>query len=319
MSTKKPKGSDVGASKPKRRKSESSNSKNGLAKKVADKTGKVKAEIEFVAGNSEESQLARALYSYSGHIWSGTHFLPPDTILDEVVSEFERKTDIPLEIPFMFTLEMILTYLIHKEVTIKLPGVEKPLECDASAIIVADSGCSKTVATSAISEAFNLEKLIWESHAVSSAKWMEELCGVEDKDGSILTESNNRKVLFIDEFPEWFLKVRTPSSPMGDTYRDVLQIYDNKPVGRDTVKKNIYCEKPVINIVGLGPFETFIEELTVKDLVSGLIFRFAVIRAKSDPMRPLSNYPIYKIKLNSKKFQRLLSSIEHTKYIEVIS
>lgn len=227
-----------------------------------------------------------------------------------MINVFEKKSDISLELPFFMTIQLLLTHLIQKNVAMSIDGIGDKIELDAWVVLLAASGSSKTLTKKTVINALGInDSLIWDTKAVSTAAFIEELCGNGE------SPSNNRKMLMIDEFSEWFSKVRDSSGPMGDIYRVMLQMHDNESVGRKNTRGEWNCEKPVVSLFGLAPIKTFVDEVPEKDMFSGLMFRLSVVIAERDESRPMSKFPIYKLDLKTSRLKRMLKSISHGEYI----
>ena len=98
------------------------------------------------SSSSENRRVAKSLLMYpiKKQEWDGYSLIPPGSVLDNVVRKFERRTDIALELPFILTMQLLLTHLVRRNIRVKITSIEKPLECDIFIIAVADSCSGKT-------------------------------------------------------------------------------------------------------------------------------------------------------------------------------
>ena len=90
---------------------------------------RIAKEIEFLAGDSKESEVARYLVcSKSDHVWEGYQYIPPGSVLESIVQEFEKKSHAPLEVPLFVTLSILATHLLSHFGRVKTPSFSWQLQ-----------------------------------------------------------------------------------------------------------------------------------------------------------------------------------------------
>lgn len=254
-------------------------------------------------------------------MWKGSIAVPPGSLLESVLHEFEKGSDIPLELPFFQMFHLLSGYMLNQGVTVNVDTMDYQgnIKPDFWTLIMAKSGAGKTFSWKQIRAMCPkvIDKIQWKSFAgiVSGAAFVEEL------------ESNNNKLVVRDEFNEFFKRVSNPQGPLGDVHEYLLLAYDNEPIERVKKKirqkdgtfleEKISIEEPAFTLLGMCVFSSFVETLTVEDILNGLFARIAVVSSEPDPKRNPKDYPFYTVNLAkyNDKFKRLLKSIRYKKYI----
>lgn len=217
--------------------------------------------------------------------WRGMLAVPPGTLLETMLRQFQRKTNIPLEIPFFTFLHYVSAHLVDANITVKFE--ESEVEADVWTIILATSGAGKTYSHKTIKQ--GLGDVIPEVEGTSSASaaaWMQEM---EAKKG--------RGLWIRDEFLQ-LLKAMEAGGPMAEMKDYLLRAHDNSTLVRRTKKEEIRVENPALSILGFNATESFINEMSAESLVDGFAQRFGYVLAEPDPERYYGDFPVWNI--NSK-------------------
>ena len=241
--------------------------------------------------------------------WRGTIALPAGSLADLIVTEFERKTDIPLELPFYQLFHLLSGYLLYNNINlhVKLDNKVQIIKPDIWTILLACSGAGKSFTWKQICNLVD-DNIIWHSFVglKSGAAFIE-----------TLSEDNNNKLIVRDEFNEFYKQLLNDKSPMADIRDYLLLIYDNQKIERKTKEDHCVVENPALTILGMCVTESFEKSVSDDDLVNGFAQRFSYIIASKDPKRPIANYPIYCLdkSLWKERFAKLIEKIKYNYYI----
>lgn len=210
--------------------------------------------------------------------WRGLLAVPPCSCLEKILRAFEINTDIPLEIPFFAAIHFISAWLLKQEVVINVKGqIVRP---DLWTVILAESGSGKTFVTSILKHTCTLDIDAGIGEVASAAKFVEEL------------RDHNKSIWIKDEFAQ-LLKAISNLGHMQEMKDYLLKTYDGEKIERKTKKEVITIENPVISILGLTVKSTFLQNVSVEDMLDGQAQRFVYVLAEADPNRPITEYPIY--------------------------
>jgi hypothetical protein len=106
--------------------------------------------------------------------WLGVFALPPASLAECVVREFQKKTDIPLELPFFTVLHWVAAYLLRHDISLRLPS--GTIKTDLWTVLLASSGAGKTWTQKTVSKSLGLTDLEFRGTGIaSSAKFIQEL------------------------------------------------------------------------------------------------------------------------------------------------
>ncbi|EQD54956.1 hypothetical protein B1A_11979, partial [mine drainage metagenome] len=76
---------------------------------------------------SERMGYVKAAFAASRGIkngWKGSIAVPPGSLLDDICMQWQKQTNIPLEIPFHTFLILLAGYLIDRGVTVDVEGLK---------------------------------------------------------------------------------------------------------------------------------------------------------------------------------------------------
>ncbi len=232
-----------------------------------------------------EQTLKAALYTQKHSLWRGLIATPPASLLETIVTEFFRKTAIPLEIPFMFAVSLVAQYLAEKGVRIAL-GKHQSIKLDLYTVVLAPSGRCKTFVCRAIQEA--AEAAGWAPRTMdepqSSAAFFE-----------VLAEAEGQPLFWrIDEWGEFWNSLKAEHHAMSKRY--MLMAYDYAPITyrvkskrRDengqSLPEKAEVKDACLSIFGTSVLANVSKQLTPEDWQSGLVQRFGFLVGKDDPSR----------------------------------
>jgi hypothetical protein len=258
--------------------------------------------LPFAAMDEEQQEYVATLTRVrkaSKNEWRGMLAVPPGTLLETMLRQFKRNTNIPLEIPFFTFFHYVSSHLVTNNITVSFEGME--VHADFWTIILASSGAGKTYTHKQIKQALgDVIPEVEGTGSASAAAFLEEL------------ESKNGKGLWIrDEFLQ-LLKSMENGGPMADMKDYLLRIYDNSSITRKTKKDEIKVEHPALSILGFNATESFINGVTAESLVDGFAQRFSYVLAEADPSRPFKDFPVWSIKSAGwgEEWHKLVSEIK---------
>lgn len=269
-------------------------------------------DLKLLSGTSEQSKIARCLINTAkqNESWGGFQYVPPLSILDTIIKEFEKKSHAPLEIPFFVTLEILATLLLQKNVRLKINGVDSLIDPQLWIFLLADSGSMKSMTFREILKWSGLKKddLIWNMNGIAGpAGFVKELVGTDDD------KSKNRTLAVIEEAGEFRKKMTVQQGPLAELVSYFLMIYDHEEIKRSTKHEKICIEEPCLNILGFSVPEPFIDGITAEEMLSGFMQRHSIIFAEPSNRK---KHPIIQLNLKrtSKEWCKIISSIQHKEY-----
>lgn len=230
--------------------------------------------------------------------WRGMCAVPPGSLLETVISEFETKTNIALEIPFATFLHYVSCALIEHGTTVMFQG--DSIEVDVWSIVLAPSGGGKTWTQKKISAGLDgVVNNVLQSGAASAAAWIEQF-------------SEKPRALWVrDEFYQLLKQIEVDNGPLSDLKDYLLRIYDNSKIERKTKKETITIDSPVLSILGFTALNPFIEGISAESLLDGFCQRFAFVLAHTDERRPWQNYPVWSVNNKdwSTRFKKMVTGL----------
>lgn len=238
--------------------------------------------------------------------WRGLMAVPPGSPLERVLSAFRSESDIPLELPFFAFLHFVSGWLLSKQIKVSVKG--KVFYPELWTIVLADSGCGKTLAHNIIAKEAPIKSTFPEPN--SGARFIEAL------------GQNNFSLWFQDEIAQKLKQIETPAGPLSDIKEYLLRVYGNDKIERSTLKGTVTVEEPCLGILGLNTPESFFKAISQDSLLDGFAQRFAYVVAESDPSRTLASnpekYAIYDEKILRKAahyaFDMLVKTPLHQEY-----
>lgn len=276
----------------------------GRPRKIEKLPGQLEWDFEAILGKMAESEDARATLSamlasrhQNGEHWRGLFAVPPGSLIEMVVSEFNQKTNLPLEIPFFVTMSYLSGYLLKKGIYLQTDvGRVDP---DIWTVILAPSGAGKTFTQKKIRDALGemMTDAEFNGTGIASAAAFIDLLS-----------QHPRGIWVRDEFAQLLKGVSDESGPMAELKDYLLRLYDNDSLERKTKKETVKVDNPAMSILGLTVADTFSNYVTTEMMLDGFAQRFSYVIAQADPNRPFINYPIWKV--DTTKWTRKWEEIE---------
>ena len=237
--------------------------------------------------------------------WRGLIALPPGTLVEDVVSEFDAKSNIPLEIPFFTFFHYVASHLLYHGITLKVNNtIIRP---DIWTVLLADSGAGKTFATKQLQLGIpELKDLSYDIGGIAStAKFVE------------ILHDNNNKLFFRDEFAEMYHQIKNAIGPLAEMKDTLLRLYNKDTISRNTKKEDISIVDAAIVFLAVTVKEALSDELTAQDMINGFAQRFSFIIAPKDLKKDFIDYPLWEIDVHGwqEKWKKLISSINYKEYI----
>lgn len=266
-----------------------------LISKSTSARDQVKEMLSFRAADVEGKRLSH---------WRGIVALPPGSLAEVVVSEFQRKTNIPLELPFFTLLHWVAAYLLKHDVSLRLPGSEGVVKPDLWTVLLASSGAGKSWTQKRIYKSLEMGELAFPGGIASAAKFVQELA------------EHNKSIWIKDEFGQ-FLKALSNQTHLEEIKAYLLSLHDNETIERKTQKYSVTVEDAALVILGFTVWETFPEQVSAEDVLDGFAQRFSYIVAERDEKRAMIDYPIWNLNSESwkERWDTLVKKIAHPEYV----
>ena len=245
----------------------------------------------------------------SKDLWPGLICVPPSSLVEQIIIDFQLGTNIPLEIPFFSILSIISGYLLSKKTTITIQGDETELYPDIWTILLSESGSSKSLTFNRIKsmDASIQKDVIFELQGIESSAIFFDLLN-----------DNNERLAYRDEFNEFYKDIQNKTGPLGRLKDFLLEIYNNTSISYKTKKEcERTIERPILAFFGQTVTDSFLKYLEADDIVNGLLQRFAIVHAVKDPSRDPKDFAFYKLQPSkwTKKWNELKNSIKFSNYI----
>ncbi|MHB1226878.1 MAG: DUF3987 domain-containing protein [Desulfurivibrionaceae bacterium] len=212
--------------------------------------------------------------------WRGMPCVPPGSLLEAVIEEFQAKTNIALEIPLTTFMHYLSGALILRGSKVIFQG--DAVEADFWSIVLAPSGGGKTWTQKQIGAGLDGVVPVMQSGAASAAAWLQDFA------------ERPRSLWIRDEFFQLLKGIEQPG-PLADLKGYLLQSYDNATIERVTKKDAISIEKPVLSLLGFTTLQPFTQGMSPESLLDGFAQRFGFVLALPDPARPWRNFPFWSV------------------------
>ena len=216
-------------------------------------------------------------------VWRGVLVLPPGTFIEKIIAEFDKKSNIPLEIPFFVFFHFLAAYLLYNKISLKIE--DKIIIPDIWTVVLANSGSGKSFVAKEIREGIpDLGDLVCDmSGLASNAAFIESLV------------DNNNKLYIRDDFSEMYKQIQNACGPLSELKDTILRLFNNDKIERKTKKESIIIEKSAIVFLGLTVEQQLSNILTAEDIFNGFAQRFSFIIADKDRKKKMIDYPIWNI------------------------
>lgn len=212
--------------------------------------------------------------------WKGMFAVPPGSLLETIIQDFNSHTNIALEIPFLTFMHYVSGALIMRETKIVFNGQE--MDPEIWTIILAKSSAGKTWTERKLGAGLNDIVPVITTGAASAARWLQEF------------EQTPRGLWIRDEFYQLLKNIEMPG-PLADLKDYLLRIYDNATIQRATKRDSIVVEHPVLSILGFTPIEPFVNGIQLESLVDGFAQRFGFVLSRPDPNRKMEDFAFWEV------------------------
>lgn len=256
--------------------------------------------LDSLVGMSPEGRAQiKSLLLYSGaNAWEGQKVVPPGSFLEEIITLFERHTDVPLELPLIAALSHVSGFLNASGVCYQLGDTRHPAKLWT--IVLAPSGSGKSFAVSTVGR--------WLADADGDAT-VPHLAGASSAAQFVANiEACPRGLWFRDEFGQFLSQVQNLQY-MEEIKDILLRAYSGDVIERMTRGSQISIPDHALTILGVTVGDTFERQIGAESLVDGFAQRFNYIRAEADPNRPMSKFPIYFESLDGPEDQAALARL----------
>lgn len=238
--------------------------------------------LEYLAKNKKAADELRGLLAIgkesSKHQWRGLIATPPGTFLEDVVSCFKERTNIPLELPFFAAMSFVSAHLLKNGAYVDFAG--QKVKPDLWTVLLAESGAGKSFATSQLKNAMGIKKTFPE--CVSGAAFLESM------------QDQNNDLWIRDEFGQLLKSLETQQGAEIKDY--LLRIFSGDTIERKTKKGLVTVEDPALCILGMTVLETFSNCIDAESLLDGFAQRFSYVIAHKDENRKMIDFPIFDLR-----------------------
>lgn len=226
--------------------------------------------------------------------------IPPHACLNDLISVWDRLTNIPIELPVFSFFSSIAAYLAMQEIEVYHESIDAQYT-DLWHVLLAQSGAAKTFSVNLIQkDAPNFAKSNMSSPA-GGAAFMQ-----------TLAEINGKAYWVEDEIAQIQKQLETIGSPLCDVKTMLLKAYGNKKISRarrgNRKTEIIEIEKPIINILGINTFDSYIESLSKESIGDGFSQRWLyVVADKSE--KDVGDFAIYDVKQLQEEVSKIWSKV----------
>lgn len=252
--------------------------------------------LKDLFNEEENGNLIRILLAlkYDKYEWKELLPISYGNIFENVVDEFNRKTDIPIEIPFFILFQFLSAELLQRNINVKFydyEGDEILIQPDIWLVLLAKAGCGKSFAFEKITNKIpELKKIYFNTSFFT-----------DDDSYYIEVLKKHSNLLFVrDNFEFLYIKAREFSE---------LSLYF------DELYK---CDKEgAISFLGIDTKWNLNKIIPIYDFFEGFASKFDYIIALSDKNKRMIDYPVWDISglKWETQWNDLIDSIKFQNYI----
>lgn len=279
-----------------------------MARKKVEENSKQLSLLDFIA-KARLTEAPQKIEEFEGFLrevclnsdkktWRGLVMTPPASFLSDLILQFDKYSDFPLELPYFIFMHMLSGQLINEGIQIEYNDEMRWPQLWS--ILVCASGGGKTSTINAIQKNFGINS-IWEPGGVQSrASFIEGMA------------ENNKKLMVLDE-AGMHLKKMKAGQPLEQVKTDMLNISVNKQIDHKTVKStNITIKEPVISFLGATTEAPLENAISWEDVYSGFCQRIRWIFAdRTKPIKPAQHIRLEHLQ---RKWKCISEKINHKVY-----
>ncbi len=202
---------------------------------------------------------------------------PEDNVLRKITQNFDRETDIPVEMAIFYCIAFIAGYLLQKKIRLNKSG--QYIYPDLWLIVLAPSGAAKTFSASIMEKVSGITPNFSSGFASAKAYCVE-------------LQQKNFGFLFRDELGQ-LLKGIEQQTYMAELRDYLLRTKDGKEIIRETSDYSINIPNPHIVFLGSTVSDTFNRVITLESLLDGFSQRFLYVLARKDKTKNFLDYLDY--------------------------
>jgi hypothetical protein len=195
-----------------------------------DKTGYHQMSLfEVIAKNDEvKTQVVAMLKMRKAERkqWRGIVAVPPGSLAEMVVGEFQAKTDIPLEIPFFTLLHWVASTLLKRSIVVNFSDGMPDIKPDIWTVCLSKSGRSKSFTQDMIAPVLGSDDIQFPAGVAIAARWIQEL------------QIHNNSIWVKDEFGA-FLQNLMVMPHMQEIMEYLLNMYGKAKLHLPTLKAKV--------------------------------------------------------------------------------
>lgn len=213
---------------------------------------------------------------------------PAGSPMEKIVNVFDRCTNIPLELPVYSFVSMLAAYTSRQGVVITSPSAGSRFT-DIWNVLLAPSGSSKTFSLNQIRKGGPEGTKPNMTQPAGAAAFIQSWSELE----------NGVAYWVQDEFGQIMHQIDSIGTPLSDVKSMLLIAYGNDKIERTTkgAKKStvIAVEQPVLNLLGINTYDSFLDSLDNQSMADGFAQRFLFTNCKKDDSKCAGDYAIYDV------------------------
>lgn len=213
-----------------------------------------------------------------------------------IFHRFYKHTNSHPALPIFTFLAMISAWCVENRATCQIPLTKKPTELDTWVLLLADTGATKSLSASIISDAMpkNLEtgRPLVESNFVmpaSNASFVQQLVDLP----------NHRGYWKQDESSQFIKQIDQNTGALAGINGTMLMTKDHGTIGYGTKANNLSIEGPVLTVLMINTINSMISAMSEESMQNGMFRRFTTAWAGKDTFdtaREFGDIALYDIK-----------------------
>lgn len=215
-------------------------------------------------------------------------------ILSMLFHKFYIHTDIPVALPIFSLLSFVSAWLVKENCRYQLPGTLEELDLNTWIILLAPTGCAKTLSVAQIQKLIprdsNDQPIIRPNidRPNGPVALIKQLTDLSDDNGI------GRGFWVLDEAAQMLKQVESPGSPMSEIKEYLLKIKDKTIIERHSAKNNYIVNSFTMTQFFINTISSMVYSISRESLSDGLFRRYQVAIAQRD-QRDFTDYPLYRL------------------------
>lgn len=228
-------------------------------------------------------------------------------VLSLIFHRFYRYTDIPVVLPIFSLFGIISAWTVFANVRYKISNIEKEYDTNTWVLLLAPSGCSKTLCFEQIQSMIPRNEV---NEPIVTPN-INKPSGPKAMIMQLAELAHGRGFWVLDEAAQMLKLIETPGSPMAELKEILLKTKDGTRIERHNSKEHFIVEKIVMTQLFLNTISSMVDSVSNESMVDGLIRRYQIAIAEKD-QRKFTDFPIYRLqKIVDEKMKQKIGQIFH--------